>query len=593
MKSSIPLGTVVGGRWRLEGALGVGGFGEVFEALDVSEVSLGRAALKVLHPYTSPLERASFVNEVQKIAGMRHEHLVGYLDSGLLQIEADGEVRPFMVAELCEGSLADVLRDQPNGIIDHGLLLQVLSDMSAGLVYLHERGLIHRDIKPANVLFGGGKWKLADFGLMRDLSASGTYHRGETLVGTPAYMAPELFVAPAATRPSDIYAVGVLTHVCATGRTPFTGPALTTTDRDDRMIDPNLDPRLTEIVARATEPDPTRRPDAQQLAAVVAGGSWAPAGPPVDQIDAPPTAAVAGPPDRSPTGSVISLQPVGRAPGRTGSASSAFVAIMATVAVLAFGAAAVIWQMNRSSEEPTESSDGSTAEPLDETADSDSPTGPEPGQPVSSAPPDPNVALSPTFVPERWSDLSSHLTTNTCSLDTPMEAVNQLDVPVTYFFSIALQDASGADVGQTSEVAYAVAPGTTVMFVTAPFDDEGVVSCRAGLLWAFASRPGTAENADRADLIECVPIERRGYEFELEFTNPYDQPASARIQLALVTADGRQLDSAEHLVLSMPGSHELRVRDAVTFLALGLSPELLAELEPRCEIVGIEMSPPL
>lgn len=279
MQASIPVGTLVGGRWQITGVLGEGGFGQVLLAEDTSEVALGEAAVKVLHPGTTPQERADFLTEVKKIATLRHPNLVGYLDSGQLQLLADGvtrfddEVRPFLVTERCAMSLSDHGRRSPTGHLAPAETLSVLADVAAGLAHLHQQGLIHRDIKPGNVLWSDGRWKLADFGLMRDLSATGSYHRAGTLIGTPLFMAPELFSAMSATPASDIYAMGVLAHVCATGRHLHTGagPILVhNVATQPPAIDPALHPGLHGIVSRCTHPDPALRPTAAELVDMVA-----------------------------------------------------------------------------------------------------------------------------------------------------------------------------------------------------------------------------------------------------------------------------------------------------------------------------------
>ncbi len=311
MDGSMPAGTILGERWRITGVLGSGGFGRVYEVEDTSEVGLGGAALKVLHPNTSPQERASFLNEVKKIALLRHQNLVGYLDSGLLRLDGgdpavSGEVRPFLVAELCDGSLDDTLKASPGGILSTDEVLGVLDDVVAGLGHLHDRGLIHRDIKPANVLYADGFWKLADFGLMRDLSASGAYHRGELLMGTPLYMAPELFSTMQATAASDVYAVGVLVHVCATGRALHAGAGQALAFNiasQPPTIDPGLDPRLHDLVARATDPTPEYRPAAHELVALIDGAAHlqVDSGPTVAAPLAPPTVATPSWPAPAPT----------------------------------------------------------------------------------------------------------------------------------------------------------------------------------------------------------------------------------------------------------------------------------------------------
>jgi serine/threonine protein kinase len=262
----VPEGALIGNRWRVIGQLGEGGFGRVFEAVDESDISLGRGAVKLLHPNISPQERNAFLGEVKKIAGLRHPNLVGYLDSG--QQTVGGELHPYVVTELCVGSLSDNQANRAGGFLDAGETLTVLADVAAGLDHLHSRSMIHRDIKPGNVLYAEGNWKLADFGLMRDLTATGTYHRSSQLVGTPLFMAPELFSTMTATAPSDVYALGVLAHMVSTGRPLHagTGAALVhQITNSPPEIDPNLHPAVRDLIARSTDLDPVRRISAKQF----------------------------------------------------------------------------------------------------------------------------------------------------------------------------------------------------------------------------------------------------------------------------------------------------------------------------------------
>jgi len=271
VEASVPAGTLVSGRWRIVGYLGAGGFGEVLRAVDESEIGLGEAALKVLYGEISPVERDNFVREVQKIAGMRHQNLVGYLDSGSFVNPATPgrPPSPFLVTELCDdGSLDDELDSYGGRLLSLEAVVGVLDDVIAGLAHLHWRELIHRDIKAANVLRSDGAWKLADFGLMRDLTATGSYHRGSDPIGTPSYMAPELFSEASITAASDVYAVGVLAHVCAVGRSLHAGSGtalLLNIAAGNATIAPNLDPRLVEFVRRTTAADPAQRPRVEEL----------------------------------------------------------------------------------------------------------------------------------------------------------------------------------------------------------------------------------------------------------------------------------------------------------------------------------------
>ncbi len=272
------VGTVIGDRWRVTELIGRGGFGQVFACHDESDIAIGDAAVKLLHANTTPLERSEFLREVKQMAQLRHQNLVGYLDSGLHAIGDD--VHPFLVTERCDRSLGDRLAaaadhrgldpggEAPARPLDGPEATAVLSDVLDGLVHLHERQLVHRDLKPANVLWGDGAWKLADFGLMREVTATGSYHRGDQIVGTPRFMAPELFTTGRATAAGDVYAIGVLAHLLVTGRTVHGGSGLALVNAVTSSP-PELDRRISgpwaAWIAGALVTEPERRPTARQL----------------------------------------------------------------------------------------------------------------------------------------------------------------------------------------------------------------------------------------------------------------------------------------------------------------------------------------
>ncbi|MEZ5407892.1 MAG: serine/threonine-protein kinase [Acidimicrobiales bacterium] len=271
MAAGISSGVEVGGRWRLGGQLGQGAFGRVFRADDTSTLNLGAAAVKVLHPSTSPKEREAFHEEIRKVVSLRHPNLVAYLDSGEHR-DDDGQPHLFLVTEVCQYSLQAYLAGGA-GHLTAGQCERLLADMSAGLGYLHSRGLLHRDLKPANVLLGGDDWKLGDFGLTRAMSATGHYHHGTVVMGTPRYMAPELFEDGAASAASDVYAVGVTLHQALTGRTVHDGTdvaLLVQVTTTPPKIDRDLPPHWRRLIEQCLERDPANRPGASQLPAVLA-----------------------------------------------------------------------------------------------------------------------------------------------------------------------------------------------------------------------------------------------------------------------------------------------------------------------------------
>ncbi len=269
-------GQIVGGRWRIDRFIASGGFGGVYAATDTSSASIGSVAVKVLLEGASTAERQGFLDEMRHMGSLRHENLVGYIDSGLLADHEQGAV--FLVLELCQESLADHCGRQSRGVLPQARLPELVEQISAGLDYLHRSGRVHRDLKPANILRAGDLWKLADFGLVRQLSESGVYHL-QTLVGTPRYMAPEFFTDGPIGPATDLWSVGVLLHEILTGDAPVKGEgaayvhALTNTPPN---ISAELAPEAAELIRRCLAADPSQRPTAAELPAVLAGEAVTP-----------------------------------------------------------------------------------------------------------------------------------------------------------------------------------------------------------------------------------------------------------------------------------------------------------------------------
>jgi hypothetical protein len=205
-------GTVIGG-YRVESLLGRGGMGSVFRACDVES---GRVvALKLMADGVGPDPRrdARFRGEGRVQASLDHPHVVTVYDAG------ESEHGLYLAMRLIDGpTLADLIRERR---LDARHALDLLDQVANALDAAHEEALVHRDVKPQNVLVADGDHAfLADFGLTRvgaepSLTASGA------LVGTVAYLSPEVVRGGDATAASDLYAFAAMTFECLTGTTVF------------------------------------------------------------------------------------------------------------------------------------------------------------------------------------------------------------------------------------------------------------------------------------------------------------------------------------------------------------------------------------
>lgn len=208
------VGAVVDQRYFVQSRVARGGMSTVYRATDRR---LERdVALKVMHPHLAGDENFlhRFSQEAKAAARLSHPHVVGVLDQGM-----DGPLA-YLVMEYVPGhTLRDVLNDK--GPLPPRLALALLDPVIEGLAAAHEAGLVHRDVKPENVLIAqDSRIKIGDFGLARAVSTS---TNTGTLIGTVAYIAPELVTGGAADARSDIYSAGIMLYEMLTGHHPYTG----------------------------------------------------------------------------------------------------------------------------------------------------------------------------------------------------------------------------------------------------------------------------------------------------------------------------------------------------------------------------------
>lgn len=253
---------IFAGRYEIRALLGVGGMGSVYEALDreLEDVIALKIVRREILRQPDTIER--FRREVRLARRITHPNVVRVYDLG----DADG-TRYFTMERVPGRSLGSLI-DADGGLAwDRWVLLA--RGFAAGLAAAHAAGVVHRDLKPDNVIVTpDGRAVLTDFGVARPFAAAASEStlRG---VGTPAYMAPELFLTlPVADASCDIYALGCVLFEAATGTIPWTGDDMVEQLHqrlhhdalDVRRLRPEVPDAAAELLARCLSRDRSVRP---------------------------------------------------------------------------------------------------------------------------------------------------------------------------------------------------------------------------------------------------------------------------------------------------------------------------------------------
>jgi hypothetical protein len=261
------------GRYRLLEPLGSGGMSVVYKGLDTS---LQReVAVKVLHPHLARQgeARARLAREARAVARLHHPNILEVFDFADPSSE-----EAFLVTELVRGETLKTFA-QRERFWPPELAAMVIQQLARALGHAHEAGVIHRDLKPENVMVrDDGVLKLMDFGIARVLDPGERMTVTGALVGSPAYMAPEVIDGEPATAESDVFSLGTLLYWLITGALPFSGSntqatlkrILEGTYQDPRAACPAASDDLLAILARCLARDPADRyGGAQPLAAAL------------------------------------------------------------------------------------------------------------------------------------------------------------------------------------------------------------------------------------------------------------------------------------------------------------------------------------
>ncbi|MDT0157546.1 Stk1 family PASTA domain-containing Ser/Thr kinase [Microbacterium sp. ARD32] len=260
------IGRLVDGRYRVRARIARGGMATVYVATDMRLER--RIALKVMHAHLSDDSafQSRFIQEARSAARLADPHVVNVFDQG-----QDGDLA-YLVMEYLPGiTLRELMREQKRLTVAQ--TVTIMDAILAGLAAAHRAGIVHRDVKPENVLLAeDGRIKIGDFGLARATTANTA--TGAQLLGTIAYLAPELVTRGTADARSDIYALGIMLYEMLVGEQPYKGeqPMQIAFQHATEQVprpsvrNPGVPEQLDELVLWATDKSPEERPlDAQQM----------------------------------------------------------------------------------------------------------------------------------------------------------------------------------------------------------------------------------------------------------------------------------------------------------------------------------------
>ena len=252
------------GRYKIQGVLGKGAMGLVYEGLDPNldrRVAIKTILTRKLDPEAARMIAVRFEREVRAVARLNHRNIVQVYDFG-----TEGDLA-YIVMEYIQGKELKDYFDAGERY-DLKTIFRLMDELLGALDFAHEAGIVHRDIKPGNVMIdGAGHAKLTDFGVARVADDGGQAEatRAGAKVGTPSYMSPEQIQGQKVDRRTDIFSAGIIFYQFLTGKKPFEGSQFALQQKIV-MEDPvwpsaimQVPPEFDRVMARALAKDADQR----------------------------------------------------------------------------------------------------------------------------------------------------------------------------------------------------------------------------------------------------------------------------------------------------------------------------------------------
>lgn len=268
-----------GKRYTLHDLIGAGGMGKVYRAHDMltdTMVALKQVMIPneqvITNSTPDPTQQShmTLATEFRTLSTLRHPHIISVLDYGFNE-----QQHPYYTMELLENAypITEIAQH-----VSPNIKLSLIVKMLQALSYLHRRGILHRDLKPDNVLVTQVNddvydVKVLDFGLASTIDIE---DRSSNIIGTLAYIAPEILQDQLASRASDLYAVGMIMYEVLAGQYPFDTSQITDLMESilyvrPRIPTPGIDRSIGSILRKLLDKSPAKRPtDAESVLSSIA-----------------------------------------------------------------------------------------------------------------------------------------------------------------------------------------------------------------------------------------------------------------------------------------------------------------------------------